>query len=56
MLKGANIFNIFWKVDSPLNAMIELLGKLFHKSAQWRNIVKLLFCGQFLFSAKKPSA
>jgi len=51
----AKIFNIFWRIDSPLNAMLELFGILLRKKAQWRNIVKLLFCGQFLFSAKKPS-
>lgn len=55
IMGGAKIFNIFWKIDSPLNAMLELFGILLRKNAQWRNIVKLLFCGQFLFSAKKPS-
>lgn len=55
IMGGAKIFNIFWKIDSPLNAMLELFGKLFGKKAKWINIIKLLFCGQFLFSAKKPS-
>jgi SAM-dependent methyltransferase len=55
IMGGIKIFNVFWKIDSPLNAMVELFGKLLGKKAQWRNIVKLLFCGQFLFSAKKPS-
>jgi len=51
---GTKIFNIFWKIDSPVNAILELFGRLLGKSVQWRIIVKLLFCGQFLFWAIKP--
>ncbi len=55
IFRGTKLFNIFWKIDSPLNAILELLGRALHKSVQWRIIVKLLFCGQFLFLATKPS-
>lgn len=50
---GRNVFNVFWKFDSPLNFIIEYLGILLGKKVHWRNVVKLLFCGQFIFLAQK---
>ena len=54
IMGGGKFFSVFWKFDSPLNVALELVGRLIGKNARWRNIVKLLFCGQFLFVAKKP--
>ena len=46
-------FNIFWKVESPLNFFITVVGKIFRISAITINTIKLLFCGQFIFFATK---
>ena len=40
--------------ESPLNAFLELSGRVAGFSARRRNFLKLLFCGHFIFIARKP--
>ncbi len=47
------IFDIFWRIESPLNLSITVIGKLLRISNYNINSIKLLFCGQFFFFAKK---
>lgn len=49
-------FDIFWKIESPLNFLITVIGKLFRISNHKLNLIKLLFCGHFIFLAKKEKA
>lgn len=46
-------FDIFWKIESPLNLLISIAGKLLWKSQKYINSLKLLFCGHFVFLSKK---
>jgi len=46
-------FDLFWKIESPLNFFISIIGKIFRMSKVTINSIKLLFCGQFIFYAKK---
>jgi hypothetical protein len=39
--------------ESPLNLLIEMIGKITRKSNQEINLLKLLVCGQFCFMAHK---
>ena len=52
-LRDLSLFNIFWKIESPLNLFISIIGKIFRISDFKINEIKLLFCGQFIFFAKK---
>ncbi len=52
-LRDLTMFNIFWRIESPLNFLISLIGKIFRISHSKLNEIKLLFCGQFIFFAKK---
>jgi SAM-dependent methyltransferase len=53
ILGRPTFFNIFWRIESPLNFIIIVIGKILGLSSKKINIIKLLFCGQFTFSAKK---
>jgi SAM-dependent methyltransferase len=46
-------FNIFSRVDSPLNILISVVGKLLRLRIITINTIKLLFCGQFVFFVTK---
>ena len=52
-IKARKLFNIFWKIESPLNLLISIVGKLFRISALTLNAVKLNLCGQFIFFVTK---
>jgi SAM-dependent methyltransferase len=52
-LRGLSLFNIFWKIESPLNLFISIFSKIFRVSAYNTNAIKLLFCGQFIFFITK---
>ena len=52
-LRGLSFFNIFWKIESPLNLFISIFNKIFRVSAFNTNAIKLLFCGQFIFFITK---
>lgn len=49
-------FNRFWINQSPLNSIIGFFGAIKKKSNKIINYAKLMFCGQFVFIAKKPES
>lgn len=51
--KILSFFSRFYNKESPFNISITLIGKLFKKSNKDINLVKLLFCGHFVFILKK---
>ena len=46
-------FSRWFRKESPLNKLISLFGKLSWKSHAEINVLKLIFCGQFAFIARK---
>ena len=44
----------WWSLESPLNRAIGLFGRARRIDAQGVNAIKLLFCGQFAFLARRP--
>lgn len=46
----------FWAIESPLNAIIGIVGKILRKTHVDINRIKLLYCGQFCFVVRKPDA
>ncbi len=52
-VRCAKALDGFFERESPLNLMIEGLGRLCGASVPRINSVKLIFCGQFVFTAKK---
>lgn len=46
-------FSRWFRKESPLNRVISLFGKLTGKSPAEINVLKLIFCGQFAFIARK---
>ena len=44
----------WWGVESPLNRAIELFGRARGLDGRQVNAIKLLFCGQFTFLARRP--
>jgi SAM-dependent methyltransferase len=44
----------YWSRESPLNRAIGLFGRARRLDAQRVNAIKLLFCGQFAFLARRP--
>ena len=53
MLGGHRIFDRFWGRRSPLNALLDGAGRILDWDAEDRNAVKLLFCGQYAFVARR---
>lgn len=54
-LGGPKLFSYWWKHESPLNLIINFLGKVGQKETTWINAAKLVFCGQFCFLVNKPT-
>jgi SAM-dependent methyltransferase len=54
-LKLASLAEPFFKIESPMNVFSELALRLLGEPANRRNAFKLLFTGQFCFSARKLS-
>lgn len=52
-LGSPKFFSRWWAKESPLNSMISLAGKLKKLDTKTINAIKLLFCGQFCFIARK---
>jgi SAM-dependent methyltransferase len=52
-LNCPKFFNVFWRIESPLNFLITMVGKIFRMSKLTINTIKLLFSGQFIFYSKK---
>jgi SAM-dependent methyltransferase len=46
--------NRWWAGESPLNRLIHLLGQVRSSEPVNVNVLKLLFCGQFTFLARRP--
>lgn len=46
-------FSHWWSKESPLNRIIDLLGAVKKLDNRSINAIKLLFCGQFCFMARK---
>lgn len=46
--------NRFWSQRSPLNTLVDGVGRLLGWDPEDRNTVKLQFCGQFAFVARRP--
>jgi len=44
----------WWGIESPLNRAIELFGRVRRLDGRQINAIKLLFCGQFTFVARRP--
>jgi SAM-dependent methyltransferase len=44
----------YWGRESPLNRAISLFGRVRRLDPQRVNAIKLLFCGQFAFLARRP--
>lgn len=53
MCRDHRFFSRYWKRESPLNKMITLIGGILRKGHTEINLIKLLFCGQFVFLAQK---
>jgi SAM-dependent methyltransferase len=47
------LFEPFFKIESPMNLMLELGLRLLGQSAKMRNVFKLIFSGHFCFVARK---
>jgi SAM-dependent methyltransferase len=55
-LGAPRLLNVFWRIESPLNIFITLVGKLLWLSTPTINALKLMFCGQFVFYVTKDDA
>ena len=53
LLRAPGPFARWWRRRSPLNAFVDGLGRVLGWDAEDRNAVKLLFCGQFAFLARR---
>jgi SAM-dependent methyltransferase len=53
LLRVPGLFERWWERRSPLNTVIDGLGRALRWDAEDRNAVKLLFCGQFAFLARR---
>jgi SAM-dependent methyltransferase len=52
-IKLAGLFEPFFEIESPMNVFLELVLRLLGQPVERRNAFKLLFAGQFCFSARK---
>jgi SAM-dependent methyltransferase len=51
--RGHKCFDRYWRKESPLNKLIGFVSFFMHKKHNEINLIKLLFCGQFIFVAQK---
>lgn len=49
----SHFFSRYFEKESPLNILFEIAGKITGKSKKDINLLKLLFCGQFVFCISK---
>jgi SAM-dependent methyltransferase len=54
-LRLSAVFDPFFTIESPANLFLEALLRISGQPAERRNALKLLFSGQFCFSARKQS-
>ena len=53
ILRHSKFFGRYWEKESPLNKLINFAGFLMRKKHDEINLIKLLFCGQFVFLVQK---
>lgn len=53
MLGCHKFFSRYWKVESPLNRLIDFIGFIAREGHFEINLKKLLFCGQFAFLVQR---
>jgi SAM-dependent methyltransferase len=54
LLRGAKWFDRWWARRSPLNSMLDGVSRVLRWDAEDRNAIKLQFCGQYAFVARRP--
>jgi SAM-dependent methyltransferase len=52
-LRLGEFLNVFFKIESPLNMLLECTLRMLGMETRKRNNLKLLFCGHFCFVAQK---
>jgi SAM-dependent methyltransferase len=55
LLRGAQFFDRYWAQRSPFNTLVDGIGRITGWDAEDRNALKLLFCGQYAFVARRPA-
>jgi SAM-dependent methyltransferase len=53
LLRGAKWFDRWWARRSPLNSMLDGVSRVLRWDAEDRNAIKLQFCGQYAFVARR---
>jgi SAM-dependent methyltransferase len=54
LLRGAQFFDRYWARRSPFNTLVDGAARLTGWDPEDRNALKLLFCGQYAFVARRP--
>ncbi len=53
-LRGPRFFDRYWARRSPFNTAVDGVARVTGWDAEDRNALKLLFCGQYAFVARRP--
>jgi SAM-dependent methyltransferase len=54
LLRGPGFFDRYWARRSPFNTWVDGMARVTGWDAEDRNALKLLFCGQYSFVARRP--
>jgi SAM-dependent methyltransferase len=54
LLRGPRFFDRYWARRSPFNTAVDAAARVTGWDAEDRNALKLLFCGQYSFVARRP--
>jgi len=54
LLRGPRFFDRYWAQRSPFNTAVDAAARVTGWDAEDRNALKLLFCGQYSFVARRP--
>ncbi len=46
----------YWRKESPLNQLVNIITRIMRKNHKKINLIKLVLCGQFCFLVQKPSS
>jgi SAM-dependent methyltransferase len=55
LLRGPRFFDRYWAQRSPFNTLVDGAARVTGWDAEDRNALKLLFCGQYSFVARRPA-
>ena len=55
LLRGPQCFDRYWAQRSPFNALVDGVARVTGWDAEDRNALKLLFCGQYSFVARRSA-